>query len=287
MNVFWCFFTKKNCCLPNWSDLQDPRPLVMGILNVTPDSFSDGGAHPDPIASGLAMARAGAHIIDVGGESTRPGATPLASDDEIARVIPVVAALAQAGLTLSIDTRHAATMRAALSAGAQIVNDISALTFDPDAAAVVAGAQCLVVLMHMRGTPQTMRDFADYTDIAAEVTAELSARVAAAEAAGIARARIAIDPGIGFAKRPHDSVALLQRLDVLQGLGLPILAGVSRKGFIGRLSGETNPAARAPGSIAAALWALNKGAEILRVHDVPETIQAVRVWQGLKQGLLF
>jgi dihydropteroate synthase len=285
MKVFWFFFSKKNCLMLTWSDFT--YPLIMGILNVTPDSFSDGGAHPDPIATGLAMARAGADIIDIGGESTRPGSTPLAPEEEIARVVPVITALAQAGLVVSLDTRHAATMRAGLAAGARIINDISALTFDPESAAVVAESGCLVVLMHMRGTPQTMRDFANYTDIATEVTAELAERIAAAEAAGIARARIAIDPGIGFAKRPPDSVALLQRLDTLQGLGLPILAGVSRKGFIGKLSGETNPAARAPGSIAAALWALNKGADILRVHDVPETIQAVRVWQGLKKELLF
>ncbi len=271
--------------MPSWSDFQ--RPLIMGILNVTPDSFSDGGLHTDPVAAGLAMARAGAGIIDVGGESTRPGSTPLDPADEIARIVPVVTALAQAGLVVSLDTRHAATMRAGLAAGARIINDISALSFDPESAAVVADSGCLVVLMHMRGTPQTMRDLSDYTNIAAEVAGELAARVAAAEASGIARSRIAIDPGFGFAKRAPDSVALLRRLDVLRDLGLPILAGVSRKGFIGKLSGETNPAARGPGSIAAALWALHKGAEILRVHDVAETVQAVRVWQGLQEGLLF
>ncbi len=269
--------------MPSWSDFKAPRPLVMGILNVTPDSFSDGGRHTDPIAAGLAMAEAGADIIDVGGESTRPGSTPLASDDEIARVVPVVTALAQAGLVISLDTRHAATMRAGLAAGARIINDISALSFDPDSAAVVAEAGCLLVLMHMRGTPQTMRDYSEYTDIAAEVTGELAERVAVAEACGIGRGCIAIDPGFGFAKRAPDSVTLLRRLDALLDLGLPILAGVSRKGFIGRLSGETNPAFRAPGSIAAALWALHKGAEILRVHDVPETVQAVRVWRALQE----
>jgi dihydropteroate synthase len=267
--------------MSNWSDIKSPRPLVMGILNVTPDSFSDGGAHADPIAAGLAMLRAGADIIDVGGESTRPGAAPVTPGEEIARVVPVVSALAGAGALVSLDTRHAATMRAGLAAGARIINDVSALRFDPQAAAVVAGAGCLVVLMHMRGTPQTMRDLADYTDIVAEVTAELAARVAEAEAAGIARGRIAIDPGFGFAKRPADSAALLRRLAVLRELGLPILAGVSRKGFIGRLAGEADPAARDAGSLAAGLWALQQGAEVLRVHDVAGTVQAVRVWRAL------
>lgn len=257
------------------------RTLVMGILNVTPDSFSDGGTNENPIARGLAMAQAGADIIDVGGESTRPRAEPVDIQTEIARVIPVVKALAEAGLTVSIDTRNAATMRAALEAGARIVNDVSALAHDPQAAEVVAQSACLVVLMHMRGTPATMTGLADYTDVVLDVTRELSDRVAAAEAAGIDRARIAIDPGFGFAKRPAHSTELLRRLDELLDLDLPILAGVSRKGFIGQLSGEANASRRLAGSLAAGLFAVGKGAQILRVHDVAETVQALRVWRGL------
>ena len=254
---------------------------MMGILNVTPDSFSDGGTNENPIARGLAMAQAGADIIDVGGESTRPRAEPVDIQTEIARVIPVVKALAEAGLTVSIDTRNAATMRAALEAGARIVNDVSALAHDPQAAEVVAQSACLVVLMHMRGTPATMTGLADYTDVVLDVTRELSDRVAAAEAAGIDRARIAIDPGFGFAKRPAHSTELLRRLDELLDLDLPILAGVSRKGFIGQLSGEANASRRLAGSLAAGLFAVGKGAQILRVHDVAETVQALRVWRGL------
>ncbi len=253
----------------------------MGILNVTPDSFSDGGRNPDPVAAGLALMLAGADIIDVGGESTRPGADIVSVDTEIARVVPVITALVAAGATISIDTRNADTMQAALQAGARIVNDVSALAYDSNAAGVVAKAGCPVVLMHMRGVPGTMKGLATYDDVAADVVRELSVRVAAAEAAGIAREMIAIDPGIGFAKTADTNIALLQRLDVLMEMGLPMLVGVSRKGFIGKLSGEADPAARAPGSIAAALWAVLKGASILRVHDVADTLQAVRVWRGL------
>ena len=253
----------------------------MGILNVTPDSFSDGGRHLDGVAAGFALVEAGADIVDVGGESTRPGATEIDCAEEIARVLPVVAALARAGVVVSVDTRNAVTMQTALDAGAAIVNDVSALAHDPRARAVVAAAGCPVVLMHMRGNPATMAGLAQYGDIGAEVAAELSARVAAAEAAGIARSRIAVDPGIGFAKPPAASVALLRNLVPLMALDMPMLVGVSRKGVIGHLSGESDPARRASGSIAAALWALSAGASILRVHDVAETVQAVRVWRGL------
>lgn len=253
----------------------------MGILNVTPDSFSDGGRHQDPVSAAFAMIEAGADLIDVGGESTRPGADTISVATEIGRVRGVIETLAARGIAVSIDTRNAATMQAALEAGARIVNDVSALAHDPNSAAVVARAGCPVVLMHMRGTPATMTTLGQYEDVVSDVGAELSVRVAAAEAAGIARDRIAIDPGIGFAKAPSVSVALLQRLDVLLGLGFPMLVGVSRKGFIGALSGERNAADRAAGSLAAALWAITKGASILRVHDVPETVQAVRVWRGL------
>ena len=256
----------------------------MGVLNVTPDSFSDGGAYPDAdaaIQAGLAMARDGADILDIGGESTRPGADPIAPDAEAARVIPVIRGLVAHGLRVSIDTRNATTMAAALDAGAVIVNDVTALTHDPAAAPLVAERGCPVILMHMRGTPATMNAEARYTDVAGEVLSELATRIAAAEAAGIARAHIAIDPGIGFAKLAPHSVALLRRLRDLTVLGCPLVVGVSRKSFLGRIGNEPDPSRRLPASLAAALFALDRGASILRVHDVAETAQALRVWQAL------
>lgn len=259
----------------------------MGVLNVTPDSFSDGGAYGDAehaIAAGLAMAAAGADIVDVGGESTRPGAPPTLPAEEARRIVPVVRALAAAGVRVSIDTRNAPTMQAALAAGAAIVNDVSALTHDPDAAAVVAAAGCPVVLMHMRGTPDTMNARAVYADVAAEVRDELAARIAAAERAGIAREAIAIDPGIGFAKLAPHSLEMLRRLPELTALGRPVLVGVSRKSFLGRIGGETDPRRRLPGSLAAGLFAVGRGARILRVHDVAETVQALLVWSALEAG---
>ncbi len=256
----------------------------MGVLNVTPDSFSDGGTHLDPavaIAAGRVMIAAGADLLDIGGETTRPRAAPTPPELEQARILPVIAALASAGVPISVDTRHASTMDAALRAGARIVNDVSALMHDPRAAEVVAAHGAAVILMHMRGTPETMHTHAAYADIAREVTEELAQRIAGAVAAGIAPEAIAIDPGIGFAKMPPDNLALMRRLPLLLSLGRPLIVGVSRKGFIGKLSGEAAPARRAPGSIAAALHALLHGASLLRVHDVAETVQAVRVWRGL------
>jgi dihydropteroate synthase len=266
-----------------WARLSLDRPRVMGILNVTPDSFSDGGrTDPDAaIAAGLAMRDDGADIVDVGGESARPGASPTPPETERARILPVIRALAEQGVLISVDTKHAATMAAALDAGATIVNDISALTFDPAAAGLVAARGCPVVLMHMRGTPASMMGLANYTDIAAEVIQELGARVLAAETAGIRRENIAIDPGFGFAKHAPHSLALLRDLSKLTSLDLPILVGVSRKGFIGSTSGARDPGSRFPGSIAAGLFALRQGAAILRVHDVRQTVQAIRVWNAL------
>ena len=271
--------------LPVWANLPLDRPRLMGILNVTPDSFSDGGAYPSAqaaIAAGHAMAQAGADIIDIGGESTRPGAAPTPPDEEIRRTRPVIRALAEAGLRVSIDSRNAATMAAALDAGAAIVNDVSALAHDPEAAPLIAARRVPVILMHMRGTPATMAAHAHYTDIAAEVATELAARMAAAIAAGIAPEAICLDPGIGFAKRAEHSIELLRRLPEIAALGRPLLVGVSRKGFIGRFSGVAAPANRLAGSLAAALFALSRGAAILRVHDVAETTQAVRIWQALR-----
>ena len=216
-----------------------------------------------------------------GGESTRPGAKAVSPVEEQARVLPVVRALARAGIVVSIDTMHAATMAAALDAGAAIVNDVTALTHDPASAPLVAARGCPVILMHMRGTPATMLALAAYGDVADDVARELADRVAAAEQAGIARAAIAIDPGFGFAKHPPHSIALLRRLSRLRRLGLPIVAGVSRKGFIRATSGEPDPARAFSGSIAAGLFALTQGAAVLRVHDVRETAGALRVWHAL------
>jgi dihydropteroate synthase len=256
----------------------------MGVLNVTPDSFSDGRDFLDAttaIAAGCAMAAAGADIIDVGGESTRPGSQATPRDIELARILPVVRGLASAGLYVSVDTRHAQTMAAALDAGGAIVNDVSALCHDPDAAPLVAARGCPVVLMHMRGSPADMYAGAVYRDVAGEVRSELAARIAAAEAAGIASDRIAIDPGIGFAKTAEQSLELLRRLPELASLGHPMLIGVSRKSFLAGLTGEADPRRRLPGSLVAGLFALSRGAAILRVHDVAETIQAIAIWRTL------
>jgi dihydropteroate synthase len=265
------------------------RPLVMGILNLTPDSFSDGGqlASLDAVLeTARFMLAAGADILDIGGESTRPGAVPVPPEEEQSRILPAIRALARDGVVISVDTRHASTMTAALDAGARIVNDVTALAHDPRAPGVVAARRAPVVLMHMRGTPATMNSLNRYGDIGADVAGELSAQIAAALAAGIAREAIALDPGIGFAKIGAQNVALLRDLGPLRALGLPLLVGVSRKGFIGTLSGEPVAARRLGGSIAGALFALSQGAQILRVPDVPETVQAVRVWQTLADGWL-
>lgn len=273
----------------SWAGLTLDRPRVMGILNVTPDSFSDGGRHADPavaIDAGHRMIASGADILDIGGESTRPGAAPVHPDEEQARVLPVISVLAAEGFRISVDTRNTATMAAALDAGATIVNDVSALTYDPEAASVVATRGCPVVLMHMRGTPATMNSFARYEDVATEVVGELSLRLEAAERAGIARERIVLDPGIGFAKMPGQSIAMLHSLGALLALGCPILVGVSRKSLIGKLAGVTKPQERGPGSLAAGLWAVAHGASILRVHDVAETVQALRVWCAIEAGMI-
>jgi dihydropteroate synthase len=277
--------------MPNvnaWAGLPADRPLVMGIVNVTPDSFSDGGDALDPeaaMARGRAQFEAGADIVDLGGESTRPGAAPTPPEVEQARVLPVLRALAPLG-AVSIDTRHAATMQAALAEGARIVNDVSGLAHDPQAAATVARAGCAVVLMHMRGTPESMAGLTGYTDVAAEVAAELAKSFARAQAAGVRRDNIALDPGIGFAKAHAQNLELLRGLDRIVALGAPVLVGVSRKGFLGTYGAAPGLAApeakaRLPGSLAAGLFALSRGARILRVHDVAETVQAVRVWQAL------
>jgi dihydropteroate synthase len=277
--------------VPGFAGLPTPaelgRPLVMGIVNVTPDSFSDGGRHFDPraaIAAGHAMLEAGADILDIGGESTRPGAEPVTPEEELGRILPVVRELAKAA-TVSVDTRNAATMRAALDAGAEIVNDVTALRHDPEAARVVAEAECGLVLMHMKGTdPRTMQQEIRYEDVALEVADFLAERLAFAEAAGIKRSRIAVDPGIGFGKRMPQNLELIERLPLLAGLGCPVLFGASRKRFIGELSGVGRAEDRVAGSVAAAIAAAQRGAAILRVHDVAETVQALAVLAACQAG---
>jgi dihydropteroate synthase len=261
----------------------------MGVLNVTPDSFSDGGRFLDPaaaIAHGLALVEEGADILDVGGESTRPGALPVGEQEELDRVLPVIAGLraAQARARISIDTSKAAVARAALAAGAEIVNDVSALRADPQMAAVLAesGAECC--LMHMQGLPRTMQDDPRYDDVVADVRDFLAERVEFAVAAGVARERILIDPGIGFGKSEQHNLELLRRLGELAALGRPIVVGTSRKSFLGRIPARVRgvteplpPDQRLPGTIATNVLALERGASIFRVHDVALVRDALQV----------
>lgn len=272
---------------PPWAGMPTGRPIIMGIVNVTPDSFSDPGRHYDAataIAAGLEMAAAGADILDVGGESTRPNARPVSSAEEQSRILPVIRALAAAGHVVSVDTRHAATMAAALDAGARIVNDVSALSHDPEAAALVARRGCPVVLMHMRGTPADMQSHTHYANPAHEILDELATSLHRARAAGIAPHCIVIDPGIGFAKNTSQNRDVLRRMPLFTNLGCRIMLGVSRKSLIGQINHEPDALRRQPGSLAAALLGLSGGASILRTHDVPETVQAVRTWQFLQTG---
>jgi len=263
-------------------------PAVMGIVNTTPDSFSDGRSYPDAgraIAHAEAMILAGAKIIDIGGESTRPGALPVEADEEMRRVLPVIAGIrdraAAAGGVLSIDTRDAATMQAALDAGAGMINDISALTHDPASIGVAACSDAKVVLMHMQGEPRTMQLAPTYEDVVLDVYDYLETRVEAVEAAGIARSRLVIDPGIGFGKTVAHNLALVNQVSLFHGLGLPILVGASRKGFIARLSADEPVDQRLGGSLALGLAAVAQGAQILRVHDVAETLQALRIGEAI------
>ena len=262
------------------------RPRIMGVLNVTPDSFSDGGLHatlPAALAAARAMAEAGADILDVGGESTRPGADPVPLADEIARTAPVIAALRAEGFALpvSIDTRNAAVAAAALDAGADLFNDVSALRHDPGSLALAAERGVPVCLMHALGDPRTMQDAPAYDDVLLDVLDMLEGRVLAAEAAGIPRSRILVDPGIGFGKTVAHNLALVRGLAAFHGLGCAVLFGASRKRFIGTIADAPLVRDRAPGSIAVALEALRQGAQVIRVHDVRETRQALALWRAL------
>jgi dihydropteroate synthase len=265
------------------------QPQVMGILNATPDSFSDGGQFGDAVSAaeaGARMSAAGAAIVDVGGESTRPGAQHVWEGDEVERVVPIIRQLAGGGCAVSVDTRKSAVTEAALGAGARMVNDVSALTFDAGAAGIVATAGVPVVLMHHKGDPQTMQDNPRYADVLVEVYEWLEDRIAAAEEAGVARDKILVDPGFGFGKTVAHNLELMNGLALFHSLGCPIVVGASRKRTIGALSNEAPPDQRLAGSLAFALKALEQGAQILRVHDVPETVQALKVWRGLRDQAL-
>ena len=259
------------------------RPVLMGIVNVTPDSFSDGGLYDSKeaaIAHAAELAAAGAAIVDIGGESTRPGSEAVEAREEAARVIPVIEGLTGLPAVISVDTRKASVARAGAEAGAKILNDVSALTYDPKSVQVAAEAGLGVVLMHAQGEPKTMQDDPRYDDVVLEVFDYLAARIATAEATGIERARIAADPGLGFGKTLAHNLALLSRITLFHGLGVPLLIGASRKRFIKGFLGGAEPRSREPGSHAAAIAAAGQGAQILRVHDVEGTSQALGVWRA-------
>jgi dihydropteroate synthase len=265
----------------------------MGIVNVTPDSFSDGGDHAkaaSAIVHGEALVAAGADLLDIGGESTRPGADPVPEATEIARVVPVIEGLRDLGVPLSVDTCKAAVMERAVAAGATIINDVRALAADPRALAVAAASGASVVLMHCQGEPRTMQQAPRYDHVSLDIFDYLAGRIAACERAGIPRARIAIDPGIGFGKTLEHNLRILRDLALYQSLGCPLLLGVSRKSFIGRLDGSRAsgappaPKERLGGSLAAALAGLDAGATLLRVHDAAATVQAVAVWRAIHGG---
>lgn len=266
--------------------MADPR--IMGILNVTPDSFSDGGLFLRPEAAGMQARKmaAGADILDIGGESTRPGAAEVQAGEEIARTAPVIAALRTGGLDvpISIDTRKAAVADAAFAAGATILNDVTALRFDADMAGFAARQRCPVILMHSIATPETMQQDPWYDDVLLDVYDALQERLAHAEAAGIARHNLAVDPGIGFGKTLAHNLTLLSRLSLFHNLGVPVLLGASRKRFIGTIGSEADAAKRMPGSLAVALAGVAQGMQMIRVHDVAETRQALSLWQAATTG---
>ncbi|HIN20326.1 MAG TPA: dihydropteroate synthase [Rhodospirillales bacterium] len=272
---------------PSFAGLSLDKPRLFGVINVTPDSFSDGGealALSEALKRGRAMLDDGADILDVGGESTRPGAEPVSAEEERARVVPVVKGLSEMGALVSIDTRRAEVMAAAIDAGAGIVNDVTALTGDQDSLGLVADRGVAVVLMHMQGEPGSMQENPQYENAAKDVFGTLKARFEACEEAGIRRHRIAVDPGIGFGKTVDHNLEILNRLDIYRGLGLPVLLGVSRKSFIAKLSRGEAPKDRVPGSLAAVLAAWAQGVRMFRVHDVAETRQALAVAQAIGEA---
>jgi dihydropteroate synthase len=259
-------------------------PILMGIVNVTPDSFSDGGQYLNPekaIAHGFQLVNDGAAILDIGGESTRPGAAPVHPEEEIARVVPVIEGLKNSGAVISIDTRHAKTMEAALKAGASLINDVTALEGSLDSLRVAAESDAIVSLMHMKGIPQSMQDAPWYDDVLVEVYDYLGRRIEACMSAGISQDRIMIDPGIGFGKTLEHNLILLKNIRHFQTLGVPVLLGASRKSFIGKIYQDVSPEKRLPGSLASVLAAYQQGVRLFRVHDVAETAQALKVFNTL------
>jgi len=263
------------------------RPRIMGILNVTPDSFSDGGRHASAdaaVEAGLALVASGADIVDVGGESTRPGSRPVPAEEELARVLPVVGGLAREGVFVSVDTRKAGVAEAALAAGARMVNDVSGLRHDPALAEVVARAGAFLVVTHSRGEPATMNLAPAYRDCAVETFLELEAMLARARAADVPEHRLLADPGLGFAKKEPHNLAILRRLGLFHGLGVPLVLGASRKGLTARLERGWRPDERLPASLAAAWEALRSGVTLLRVHDVAATRQCVDLFEALAGG---
>jgi dihydropteroate synthase len=270
-------------CGPHRFDLA--RPRIMGILNVTPDSFSDGGRFFDAARAldhARRMAADGADLIDIGGESTRPGAAPAALEDELARVVPLVGTLAGEGIAVSVDTRKPEVMRAAIAAGAAMINDVGALGA-PGALEACAASDAGVCLMHMRGEPGTMQQAPAYDDVVAEVRAFLLARARACVAGGIAPSRIVLDPGFGFGKTLAHNLALMRALPELAAAGYPVMAGLSRKRSLGEITGR-GVDERLPASLAAALAAVARGAAMVRVHDVRETVDALKVWLAVDDG---
>ena len=268
--------------------MMKPLPQIMGIVNVTPDSFSDGGQFFDPaqaIAHAIQLIKDGAHIIDIGGESTRPGAAPVAVDDEIRRVVPVIKAVKDGGAIISIDTRNAATMQAAIDAGATMINDVAALTHDPESIRVAARAGVPVCLMHMQGDPQSMQKNPIYNNVVNDVLQFLIQAAERAVRAGIAVDNIILDPGIGFGKTLDHNLDLFRRLEIFTATPYKVLLGASRKSFIEKIMQDQVPAdQRLPGSIAAALRGAEAGVAILRVHDVKETRQALETWAEIRSA---
>ncbi|MEQ1576619.1 MAG: dihydropteroate synthase [Hyphomicrobium sp.] len=264
------------------------RPRIMGIVNVTPDSFSDGGQLASVQAAidhGLRLAGEGADILDIGGESTRPGSDAVSLDEELKRVMPVIEGLrSRTDARISVDTRKAGVMARAADAGADILNDVSALTHDPKALETAARSGLPVMLMHAQGDPKTMNDNPQYSDVALDVFDFLESRIKACVAVGIPKTKLVVDPGIGFGKHLHHNVAVLSAMSLYHGLGVPVLLGASRKKLIGQLCNVDDPKARAHGSIAAALAAIAQGVQIVRVHDVAATRQAICVWQAASKG---
>jgi dihydropteroate synthase len=266
------------------------QPQVMGILNVTPDSFSDGGQFLDDpgiaATQAASMLQAGAAIIDIGGESTRPGAAAVWEGDELKRVVPVIERVAAMGAAISVDSRRPAVMEAAIAAGAHIINDVSALRYDPRSVELAVRSQAPVVLMHAPGSGDDLHAEVRYDDVVLDVFDWLAERRDAALGAGIAPDRIVLDPGIGFGKSVASNLALLNALPLFHALGQPLLVGASRKRMVGALSNEAAPHQRLGGSLALALKALDAGVHLLRVHDVFETVQAIHVWRGLRDAAL-